>query len=109
MGINPAKIGFNYPQGLAIDTDGNIYVGDTNNQRIQKFTYDGKYVRMWGTKGNNKTQLDTPRGLAIDSKGFVYVADTGNNRIQKFSNNGNLFPCGRIYLGANMDSDHLRT
>ena len=33
-GTNPARIGFNYPQGIAVDTDGHIYVGDTNNQRI---------------------------------------------------------------------------
>jgi len=70
--------------GIAVDTESNIYVADTENNRIQKFDSNGKFLTKFGNKGNGNGQLISPTGVAVDSKGHVYVVDSGNNRIQKF-------------------------
>ena len=83
------------PRGLAVDAEGNVWVADTENNRIQKFDAEGKYVSKFGTSGSGDGQLASPRGVAIDSEGNIWVADTGNNRIQKFDSKGKfLFKFG---------------
>jgi sugar lactone lactonase YvrE len=73
---------FNEPWGVAVAADGSVYVADTWNYRIQKFTSDGKFLLMWGTgPAIGQDQLYGPRGLAVDSLGHLFVADTGNKRI----------------------------
>ena len=67
------------------------YVADTWNNRIQKFTADGRFIRMWGFFGapaDGPEAFYGPRGLAVDSQGRVFVADTGNKRIVVFDANG---------------------
>ena len=77
---------FDYPQAVAVDGDGNVYVADTYNYRVQKFTAAGTYVAQWGAPGSGNGQLfSRPSGVAVDGNGNVYVADTGNNQIQKFT------------------------
>jgi aldose sugar dehydrogenase len=76
------------PQGIAIDSNNSIFVADTGNHRIQKFSSDGKFIARWGTYGEGDLNLRQPRGIAVDPAGNVFVADTGNNRIVKFSSNG---------------------
>jgi len=72
--------------GVAVDAPGGrVYVADTGNHRIQKFTSDGELVLEWGTLGEGDGQFWFPRGVAVASDGSVYVADTSNHRIQKFS------------------------
>lgn len=73
------------PCGVAVSSQGFIYVADTWNNRIQKFTPDGRFVTMWGGHGSD---FYGPRDLAIGPDGMVYVSDTGNKRIQKFDSNG---------------------
>jgi predicted membrane-bound mannosyltransferase/DNA-binding beta-propeller fold protein YncE len=89
---SPAQIGtFNEPWGIAIGPDGSVFVSDTWNHRIQKFTGAGLPIKTWGHYGTSE-QTDGfwgPRGIAIDTAGFVYVADTGNKRIVVFDSNGN--------------------
>lgn len=82
---------FNEPWGIAVSADGSVFVSDTWNHRVQKFTKDGKFVTMWGVFGQAETPLALwgPRGIAIDPTGRVYVADTGNKRIVVFDQNGN--------------------
>src|SRR3990172_6837842 len=76
------------PQGVAVDSTGNIYVADTDNDRIQKFNSNGNFILTFGTLGFGNGQFDGPQGVAVDSTGNIYVADTINNRIQKFNSKG---------------------
>ena len=71
-----------------MDGSGNVYVADTYNHRIQKFTADGTYLTQWGSGGSGDGQFQWPRGIAVDGSGHVYVADTYNNRVQKFTSEG---------------------
>jgi tripartite motif-containing protein 71 len=79
---------FTYPQNLAIDSTGDIYVADTGNNRIEKFGPNGKYLSQFGSFGSGDGQFNNPVGLAFDPEGNIYVSDVNNDRIQKFSSSG---------------------
>ena len=64
--------------------DGNVYVMDTGNKRVQAFRPDGTFVAQYGGGGVVDGRFDEPVGLAQDGAGNWYVADTWNHRIQKF-------------------------
>jgi tripartite motif-containing protein 71 len=74
----------NWPWGSAADAAGNIYVADSNNDRVQKFDPSGNPLAVIGSAGSGDGQLKQPRDVAVDRAGNVYVADTGNNRVEKF-------------------------
>jgi hypothetical protein len=95
----------NAPQGVAVDISGNLYVSDTGNHRICKFTGGGNlttvagittldgplgYIRGYinGTVG--EASFNEPTGLTLDIHGNIYVADTGNHVIRKIDINGNV-------------------
>ncbi|HEY9480638.1 MAG TPA: TIGR03790 family protein [Candidatus Paceibacterota bacterium] len=79
---------------IAVDTAGNVYVGDPNNKRIQKFDSSGNFITKWGSIGSGNGQFSIGGGLAYisgiatDSLNNVYVVDSGNKRIQKFDSSG---------------------
>ncbi len=79
---------FNTPGCIKVDSKGDVYVADTLNHRIQKFSSTGHLVKEWGTRGDEDGQFESPMGIALDADGFVYVADTYNSRIQKFTLDG---------------------
>jgi predicted membrane-bound mannosyltransferase/sugar lactone lactonase YvrE len=81
---------FNEPWGIAISPEGDIYVADTWNHRIQKFTAEGEYLLSWGHFGQRETPdaFWGPRDVAVDDQGHVYVSDTGNKRIVVFDTEG---------------------
>ena len=79
---------FNNPAGVAVASDGNVYVSDPGNDRIQKFTPTGVFVTKWGTYGTGDGEFSYPQGVAVASDGSVYVADESNHRIQKFTSGG---------------------
>jgi uncharacterized protein (TIGR03663 family) len=72
------------PAGLAVDQEGNLYVADSGNNRVQKFSPDGIFLAEVGGAGSGNGQFNEPWGVAVDAQGNVYVADTWNHRIQKF-------------------------
>jgi len=76
---------FNTPYGVAIDSAGNIFVADSNNNRIQKFNSSGPYISQFGTSGAGDGQFNRPIGVAFDVSGNIYVANNGDNRVQKFN------------------------
>lgn len=89
FGASGSGVGqLNAPAGSAVDADGNLYVADHNNGRVQKFSPAGAWLGSLGSKGSGDGQLSGPRDVAVDSAGNVYVADGSNNRIQKFSATG---------------------
>jgi len=79
---------FKTSQGIASDTDGNIYVADTLNHRVQKFSPTGLYITQWGGLGTTAGRFNKPTDIAVDSLNNVYVVDKTNLRIQKFSPDG---------------------
>ena len=78
---------FNCPSGLAVDLNGNIYVSDSYNYRIQKFDSTGKFITKWPVSLVNG-QLFSPSRIAIDLKGNIYVGVVYVGSIQKFDSNG---------------------
>jgi hypothetical protein len=73
---------------VAVNNGGQIFVADTGNHRIQKFSSTGIFVSTLGSQGTGDGQFESPSGVAVDSGGNIYVADTGNHRVQKFTSSG---------------------
>jgi DNA-binding beta-propeller fold protein YncE len=78
------------PTMVALDHDGNVYVADTLNNRIQIFDADGHFVTMFGKQGDAPGTFQRPKGIAIDADGHIWVADSSLNRIQIFDREGHL-------------------
>ena len=79
---------FNYPTGIAFDSNGNIIVADENNNRVQVFSRNGKFLTKFGEKGNLDHQLYNPEGLSVISNGDIIVAGKGHQTIKIFSPHG---------------------
>jgi peptidylamidoglycolate lyase len=80
---------FNLPTDIAFASDGSVYVSDGyGNNRVAKFSPDGKFLLDWGKKGEAPGEFNLPHSVAVDAQGLVYVADRSNSRIQVFDANG---------------------
>jgi tripartite motif-containing protein 71 len=77
---------FDHPGGVAV-AHGRVYVADTGNSRIEKFTSGGEFRRAWGSHGSRHGQSAHPGGIAV-AHGRVYVANTDIDRIAKFTSQG---------------------
>ena len=90
---------FSYPHGIAVDSNGSVYVADSSNNRVQKFDLQGNFITFIGDSvpnGSANGSFQRPSSVAVYGSGNVYVADTNNNRIQKFDPQGNFI----TYIGA---------
>ncbi len=89
QGSTPGRFG--YPCDVVSDKAGNFYVADYGeNDRVQVFSPDGKWLRQWGGHGYGPGEFLRPRALAIDDDDHIYVADSGTHRIQVFDTQGKL-------------------
>jgi tripartite motif-containing protein 71 len=64
-------------------------VTDINNNHVQKFDSNGKFITKWGSPGSSDGQFKVPIGVIVDPSGYVYVVDAGNKRIQVFAPSSN--------------------
>lgn len=100
------NIAFHIPSDIVIDAEGNIYVLDAGNHRIQKFSPDAQYITTIGSRGQGPGELYLPLSLDLDSKGYLYVSDPQNQRIQILKPDGSEYktisfhdsPAGTIRL-----------
>lgn len=88
---------FGAPQGVAVDQDGNVYVTDTLNNRVEIFDADGNFVSLFGKHGDGPGCFARPKGIAVDSDGHIWVADEMEDRLQVFNKDGQLL----TYIGMN--------
>ncbi len=83
---------FDQPNDVVIAGNGDIFVTDSHrngkNNRVVKFTKDGKFVKEWGKKGSGPGEISEPHTIAMDSRGRLFVGDRENNRIQIFDQDG---------------------
>jgi len=81
---------FGAPQGVALDSDGNVYITDTLNDRVEIFDADGNFISTFGKAGDGPGTFARPKGIAIDSDGHIWVADEMEDRLQVFNKEGQL-------------------
>jgi DNA-binding beta-propeller fold protein YncE len=83
---------FDQPTDVVVAANGDIFVTESHrngkNNRVVKFTKDGKFLKEWGHKGSGRGELSEPHSIALDSRGRLFVADRENNRIQIFDQDG---------------------
>jgi DNA-binding beta-propeller fold protein YncE len=77
-----------FPEAVAVDTQGNVYVADQLSYVVQEFTASGAFETQWGSYGAGQGQFGPIGGLATDAAGNVYVVDSSHDRIEKFSPSG---------------------
>jgi sugar lactone lactonase YvrE len=86
---------FAKPTGVAVDQDGNVFISDTWNNRVEVFDADGTFIRTFGEAGDGPGYFARPKGISIDGDGHVWVADALQDRVQVFTPEGRLL----IYMG----------
>jgi len=83
---------FDQPTDVLVAPSGDIFVTDSHrngkNNRVVRFTKDGKYIKEWGKKGSGRGEISEPHTIAMDSRGRLFVGDRENNRIQIFDQDG---------------------
>lgn len=84
------------PQGVAVDQDGNVYVTDTLNNRVEIFDADGSFLSTFGKNGDGPGYFARPKGIAVDGDGHIWVADEVQDRLQVFNREGQLL----TYIGT---------
>jgi DNA-binding beta-propeller fold protein YncE len=86
---------FAAPTNVAVDSDGNVYVTDTLNSRVEIFDADGHFISTFGKAGDGPGSFFRPKGIAIDGDGHIWVADEYQDRVQVYNREGQLL----TYIG----------
>jgi sugar lactone lactonase YvrE len=92
-GISASSPGLmDQPTDVLVAPGGDIFVTDSHrngkNNRVIRFSKDGKFIKEWGTKGSGRGEISEPHTIAMDSRGRLFVGDRENNRIQIFDQDG---------------------
>ena len=82
-----------FPEAVAVDASGDVYVADQLGYVVQKFSAEGQFELAWGSYGGGPGQFGPVGGIAVDAAGDVYVVDSSHDRIERFGPDGE-------YLGA---------
>ncbi|MEV0123718.1 RICIN domain-containing protein [Streptomyces sp. NPDC050703] len=89
----------NCPYGVAVDSTGNLFIADTDNQRVRQVTPDGRIVTLAGTgtpgfSGDGgpaaAARLNSPYGVAVDGVGDLYITDAENHRVRRVAEDGTI-------------------
>jgi len=86
---------FALPTNVAVDKEGNVYVTDTLNNRVESFDADGQFIGEFGKPGDGPGHFARPKGITVDCDGHIWVADEMQSRVQVFDKEGQLL----IYFG----------
>lgn len=101
------------PRGVAVGSNGRIYVADSDNHRVQVFDSNHVYTAtlgVTGVSGSDNVHFNYPHGVAVDASGNIYVADRDNHRVQKCTLSGSSYTCttfAGITGECGTDFDHL--
>jgi len=76
------------PRGITVTNSGKVYMVDTGNHRVRRFSPEGVEELTWGGPGSKPGKLQDPYGITTDPSGRVYVCDNGNGRVQIFDADG---------------------
>lgn len=101
-----AEIRLSAPHGLAIDTEGNLLISDTNQNRIYKLNQNGQLLTSWGRSGVRAGEFRFPTEIVVDKSNRVYVLDQDNKRIQIFDSRGRFLS---VWEGRRGDSAAFTT
>ena len=97
----------NHPAGVAMDSSGNLYIADRDNNRIRRVSPGGTISTVAGTgaSGNagdgglaTQAQLNAPSSVSVDAAGNLYIADTGNQRVRKVTTDGHILAATNLGL-----------
>jgi len=81
---------FALPDGVAVDKEGNVYVTDTLNNRVEIFDAEGQFVSLFGKHGDGPGYFGRPKGIAVDGDGHIWVVDEYQDRVEVFDREGQL-------------------
>jgi sugar lactone lactonase YvrE len=84
-------VAFYMPEGMATDSQGNLYILDTGNHRVQKFGLDGRYLASFGRQGQGPGDFAYPDSIDIDGEDLIWVSDPNNQRIQVLTSEGAVY------------------
>ena len=81
---------FYHPTNIKLGKDGNLYISDTGNYRVQVINREGKFIRSIGQAGSGLGSFARPKGIALDNDNNLYVVDAAFNNVQVFRHDGKL-------------------
>ncbi len=97
---------FNGIRRVAVNSAGDVWVADQNNNCLEEFGPNGNFLQSVGSNGSGNGQFSGPQGIAIDANNNVWVADSGNNRVEELSPTGGFIKAfGSGGSGAGQISD----